>query len=502
MPIRAKLTGHIAGIVTIGRTPIVVLFFLGSIPIAWSQEPKPPSASELIGAAIKDCGEPTTRNTIARSEIARAFAYRGDFAAARDVLKAHDVDMFIDSAYCTVIELEAAKGKTIEPQPSAFKDILPDCPQFAVVCAYAKAGRTEKLLEQLRELPTTRGSTLKSLAYQIVEPLWEAGKRDVAREVLVRWSECFGASESLFDYRPTEKIEQLISQLHQCGESARAKALCERWQGVMTVDTDVEENGGFIGRGWGQLGRSWALIGEKEKAQEAIRQARVWLDKARAAKFDSNKPHDCIDFARAYAGLAARITAVLGDEAALETLHAAWQHALLAVSSNYEYFGFEEIIKEQLEADDFKGANRTIEHVVSHRSRAKCWSAISEYARKHGRTEEARAAAKAAAQELDRDGFKAFMAHDMAKVASSVALAGEADAARRLFTRAKGLSEADEDAKSYHSWIARMQVHGGLLTDAYATIRIITLPDDRAWPLAELAREAAKKENNVLINKR
>ncbi len=86
------------------------------------------------------------------------------------------------------------------------------------------------------------------------------------------------------------------------------------------------------------------------------------------------------------------------------------------------------------------------------------------------------------------------MAHDIAQVAATVALSGEIEAARTLFARAIDLSKQNDPPKFNHPWIAKMQVHGGLLLDAYQTLHNVDDPDDRIPTLADLARAAAKRE--------
>jgi hypothetical protein len=167
---------------------------------------------------------------------------------------------------------------------------------------------------------------------------------------------------------------------------------------------------------------------------------------------------------------------------------------MAVVDSDYGYYGFEKIVAAQLKAGDLREVHRAIERVPLPRERASSFRAIAEYALNFGLADTSRLAAKAMGQELDRDGFKSFMAHDMAYCAATVALAGEKDVARKLFQRAISLSLTNETPKFDHHWIARMQVKGGLYADAYKAIQAIDDKSDRALPLAELAREVAKVE--------
>jgi hypothetical protein len=147
-----------------------------------------------------------------------------------------------------------------------------------------------------------------------------------------------------------------------------------------------------------------------------------------------------------------------------------------------------------LENDDPEAAIRTAERVQHPRSKAMCWQRISDHSRKQRNLVAAKYSARQAAQLLLINDFRPFIARDMARVAATVAQAGEVELAKQVFERAIAFSNANDDPKFDHHWIARMQVSGGLLTDAYGTIQAITDANDRALPLAQLARAVAKAE--------
>jgi hypothetical protein len=141
-----------------------------------------------------------------------------------------------------------------------------------------------------------------------------------------------------------------------------------------------------------------------------------------------------------------------------------------------------------------KGARETIARAPSPRSKGRCWLRICSSELARGKIESARAAGRRAVQELDNDGFEPFVAEDMALAASVASSAGEKEIGQKLFQRALGLSEANKSPKFHHSFIARFQVHGGLLADAHRTIQAIPKPSDRAQPLADLCKALAKAE--------
>ncbi len=207
-----------------------------------------------------------------------------------------------------------------------------------------------------------------------------------------------------------------------------------------------------------------------------------------------DESHKLIDYAEHYAALAARTRLVAGVDAAIGSYEAAYQHAAMVVSSEYKFYGYERIVDTLLEGDDEAGAIAAIQRVLDSRSGAKCWKSISDHARAKRNGDSARQAARKATALLDQDGFEPFMAHDIAHVAASVARSGENELARRLFVRAIDLSKNNHPPKFNHPWIAKLQVHGDLLFDAYQTIQAIEEAEDRVQPLAELALAAAISE--------
>jgi hypothetical protein len=79
------------------------------------------------------------------------------------------------------------------------------------------------------------------------------------------------------------------------------------------------------------------------------------------------------------------------------------------------------------------------------------------------------------------------------KAAEAKAKAGDLPGAKRCLEKAVDVSRATM-ANDYHQEIARAQDRIGLLEDAYRTIKDIPQPEWRSLPLAELARETAKRE--------
>jgi hypothetical protein len=174
--------------------------------------------------------------------------------------------------------------------------------------------------------------------------------------------------------------------------------------------------------------------------------------------------------------------------------HAQHTRPKLQRRSPFGEFAYELVAAEQLTANDESGARETTKQTPTLRT-ARCWLRICHQDIARGDNNAARAAACAAAQILDRDGFDSFVAEDMALVASAAARAGEKEIAQELFHRALSLSDADKSPKSMHPFVASFQVHGGLLTDAYRTIQSIPKKSDRAQPLADLCLALGKAAN-------
>jgi hypothetical protein len=229
-------------------------------------------------------------------------------------------------------------------------------------------------------------------------------------------------------------------------------------------------------------------------ARRALDQAYHWIDKARAVKFDPEKPLAYYDFAQSYAAIAARQAVVLGDYAALAGYQQAYEFAKLSINPRYGENAFEKIIDEQLTAGHKKGTHETIKQIQTPRSIGKAWKRVCEHELANGNVESARAAARNAVEVLDRDGFEPFMAQEIAPVAATAALAGEKELAQRLFQRAIALSEANKSPKFNHPWIAGIQVNAGLLSDAYQTIQPVKERSGRTQPLAKLCKALAKAE--------
>ena len=223
-------------------------------------------------------------------------------------------------------------------------------------------------------------------------------------------------------------------------------------------------------------------------------QARHWIDKARAAKFDPDKHLSYLDFARSYAAIAARRAVVLGDDDALATYQQAYELARHSVNPQYGEHALEKVVDEQLTAGHEEGTHETIKRMLTPRSIGRSWKRVCDHELAHGKLESARAAARSAIEALDQDGFEPLMAQELAPVAASAAIAGEKDLARKLLQRALALSEANARPKFNHPWIAGIQVHAGLLSDAYRTIQFVEEPSDRTQSVAKLCRALAKAE--------
>src|SRR5947199_3445 len=88
--------------------------------------------------------------------------------------------------------------KMSQQHPKVLFEELPDYPHLILAKAYAENGQIEKSLEHVREMPTTRASSLRVGAYPLIEILKKDGHEVAAREVLVRWAQCLANADSIF----------------------------------------------------------------------------------------------------------------------------------------------------------------------------------------------------------------------------------------------------------------------------------------------------------------
>lgn len=313
--------------------------------------------------------------------------------------------------------------------------------------------------------------------------------------MLLRWASCYEKTDSIFQYRDGQGVPRLVAWLVEFNERPAAIALCERWRSILQAETDIDECGEFIGRGWAEHALAIAALGDKDAASYALHQAHHWIDKARSLKLDPNKRLSYFEFAQAYAAIAARQAVVLGADEPKLLYDQAYEFARLSVTPEYGEYVFERIINEQLTAGDSQGARETIKRMQTPRFIGKSWKRICEHNLNQGLKESARTAARQAVESLDRDGFEPFMAQDIAPVAATVALAGEKALAQSLFQRALALSERNDSPKFNHPWIADSQVRAELLADAYRTIQSVGEPSERIQPLAQLCKALAKAES-------
>jgi hypothetical protein len=109
------------------------------------------------------------------------------------------------------------------------------------------------------------------------------------------------------------------------------------------------------------------------------------------------------------------------------------------------------------------------------------------------REPEAQALRKKAETLADAEATADHRTDMLAKIAEAAAKADDLPAAKRCLDKALQVSRATKEHK-YHVSIARCQVRIGLLDNAYETVRDIPQVERRDLPLAELAREVAKRE--------
>jgi tetratricopeptide (TPR) repeat protein len=459
-----------------------------------AQEGLPP-VRQLIAETLALCNADRESHSLALDYFAEAQCYLGDFAAARKTLPPYAPDNFFRAAYyqsCAQIEIEMT-GSTASIPAALWKDDFGFMHGDAAL-AFVERGEIDKALHHIDAIPRSVHSAFNVQGAKLVQNLKDSKQNDACRKVLLRWASCYEKADSVFNYRDSNRIPQLVAWLVEFQERPAATSLCEHFHTVLQAETDIDECGEFIGRAWAEYGLALTAVGDKDGASRALSQAHLWIDKARAVKFEPEKRADYVDFARSYAAIAARKAVILGTEEALGAYEQAYDFARQTLATEFGEFAFERIVHEQLTAGDTQGARETIKRMLTPRYTAKCWKSICEHELAHGKADAARAAARAAVQALDRDGFEPLMAQEMAPVAAAAALAGEKEVAQQLFQRALALSEANETPKFNHPWIAGIQVHAGLLSDTYRTIQSVEEPSDRIGPMAELCRAVAKAE--------
>lgn len=454
-----------------------------------------PPASKLLAEALALCNADREGNASALSDLAEAQCYLGDFASARKTLPPSDPNDFFQQAThqkCAQIEIEIT-GSTASIPAALWNDELGYMHGDAAL-AFVERGEIDKALHHIDAIPKAVHSAFNICGVKLITMLRDSKQKDACRKVLLRWAACYEKAGSVFDYRDSHRVPQLVAWLVEFDERPAATSLCERFHTVVQAETDIDECGEFIGRAWAEYGVALAGVGDKDGARHALNQAHLWIDKARARKLDPEKPTDHIDFAKSYAAIAARQAVVLGAEEAFAAYEKAWDFARHSLTSKYGEYAFERIVHEQLTGGDIQGARGTIQRMLTPSYIAKSWQHVCEHDLARGNAESAGAAVRAAVEQLDRDGFEPSMAQEIAPVAAVAALAGEKELAQRLFQRALSLSEANESPKFNHPWIAGIQIHGGLLSDAYRTIQSVEEPSDRIGPLAELCRALAKAD--------
>jgi hypothetical protein len=484
------------------RAFLILAFIVGLARSAGAQDGIPP-VRQLIAETLAICDADREGNISALNDLAAAQCYLREFEAARkNLLPYTKDDVFQQTMHqqCACIEIEITGSA--DSVPKALWDDGFGFMHCDAAMAYLDRGEIEKAAHHIKEIPPSVHSAFNVSGVKLIQKLIDLKEIELCRKTLVQWASRYEKTESVFEYRDSNRVPKLVAWLIEFGEKPAAVTLCDHWHNVVRAETDVDECGEFIGRCWAEYALGMAAMNDKKAAGVALDEAQRWMDRARAAKADQDNrsgsnefaPLRSLEFAQAYAAIAARRVVVLGGNEGEALYSRAYEIALLAVNSKYGEHVFEEIIDEQLTAGDETGALETLKRVQAPRTIARSWKRICGYELARGRAASARAAARLAVQALDRDGFEPLMAQEMAPVAATAALAGEKELARKLFQRSLALSEVNETPKFNHPWIAGIQVHAGLFEDAYRTIQSVEEPADRTRPMAELCRALAKAQ--------
>ncbi len=479
----------------------IAAFYLALVTSLTAQDTLPP-VRQLLSETLARCNADRDENRAALNDLAVAQCYLREFDAARRTLTPYQADDIFQQAFhlrCARIEIQLT-GSTENIPAALWKDGF-GFMHCEAAKAFVERGEIDKAFQHLNAVPKSLPSALTTFGFELVQKLQDAQQPEQCRRLLLLWAACYDDSKSVFDYRDGHRFPKLVQWLVELQERPRAKALCERLRSIVEVETDIDECGGFIGLAWAEYALALNALEERDVAREALGQARQWMDKALNAKFDPTQPITSFDFARCYAAIAARQAVVLGDEGAADAYQQAYQLAALAVNPRYGEYAYEKVVDEQLKGGDESGARQTIRRMLKPTSIAKSWQRICEHDLTNRNEDSARAAARAAVQALDHDGFEPSTADEMARVAATAALAGETLLAQGLFKRALALLMTDAEPHS-QVWMAEMQIRGGLLKDAFHSIQSIPEPADRLGPLAKLCLALAQAEYAAQRTKR
>jgi tetratricopeptide (TPR) repeat protein len=476
---------------------LLALFALGNLNHSIGQDALPP-VRELLAQTLALCSADRENNRGALNDLAAAQCYLGEFAAARKTLLPHEPnDIFQLSAHHTCARIEIELTSSAANIPAALWNDEFGFMHYEAALAYFARGEFDKAQHHIDSNPKSHPGVFGIFCPKIIPELSAAKQTIQCRKVLRAWASSFDNTKSIFEYRNSHQAPRLVAWLVEFDERPTAVALCERWHSILKAETDLDECGEFIGRSWAEYAVAAAALGDKPGAKLALRQASDWTDKALTAKLATEELSTNRDFAQAYAALAGRQAAVLGNDEAQAAYRRAYELARHTIDNRFGEYTFERIVIEQLRAGDVQGTRQTIRQMTMPRYIARAWREICDHQLAQSEPDSARAAAREAVGWFLENEFEPAMAHDMARVAATAALAGEKELAQKLFRRALALSDRNEDPKFDHSWIAGQQVHARLLLDGFQTIQSVPDPADRTIPLAELCRAMAHTESKA-----
>jgi len=453
-----------------------------------------PPVRQLISDTLALCNAVAEKDSEVLSQVAIAQCYLGEFFAARKTLQLGDSSDFkIQLAHQNCAQIEIERTGSIASIPSDLWQDERGTMQCKAALAFLERNEVEKALDQLRRIPKSPDSALTLFGVELIEILTKRQRKEACRTVLLLWALRLEQAESADAYRTNLQVPQLVKWLGEYDERPTAHAVCQHWRSILESDSKAA---GVRGTPWAEYAKGLAALGDNEGASAAFSKAYDWLAEQRK-NYPVPRKSAYKSWAESYAKVAARQAAVFGPEHALAGYNSAYEFASLSVDPSDRQLGdfaFDQIVAAQLEAGDENGTQETIKRFPSPRSKARCWLRISSHALAKGKTDAARAAIRAAFEQLDRDGFEPFVAAEMALVASNAGRSGEKEIAHKLFRRALALSAANKAPRADHPFIARFQIHGGMPIDAYQTIQSIPPMLDRAQPLADLCHALAKAE--------
>jgi tetratricopeptide (TPR) repeat protein len=449
-----------------------------------------PPARQLI-RQVQDICKNQENTDWPLSLLAEAQAYAGDHAAAVRTAKAIPAPLwrYVAVVVCWQIHFQrtGAVGKLFgDPGDLELDKALDEAGRAYLAEIIAKAGQ---LAEAKKLLPTARQTTIPILMkfyLSVGEHQAKGGKRQEGVASLKQaWTLC-----QKFEGPPARImwLEEMVKLAVQLAEPAQAL----RFKNAaldLVQDKSRERSAGQLALDWARMGKLHGHLKERDLAREAFRKALSFSETG------FSEPQEYVAWLGRFA--AWQYAAGLKSEAAEGFAKA------LARSKDIDRDGQRNhylltLLEAQGDAGDVDGAMKVVHHMRGNNGayyQALGYCACAGKLVAHGQPRAAQELLTKAEALADAPEHEARNStHVFTKIAELKAKAGDLPGAKRCLRKALAVSAAGKK-NDHHQAIARSQVRIGLLEDAYQTIQLIPEMRWRLLPLAELAREAAKRES-------